>query len=163
MPEKYKPSEEEIQKAENTMKKLGLEKRSKAEQDAFEAGRSDLLEMTNEEREQEKLIFAIDQFVKKFGLSDKIRNLFIEKHIECVTSGNFDYSTLKINSREVKESDVLECIEKIQEIGILDVEAAGMILTIELAMKFFEKFPNATIRGARFALVDGSYNVKIFF
>lgn len=59
MLEKYKPSQEEIEKAENTMKELGLEERSKETQDAFEVGqeraKNDLLKLPKEELLEEKV------------------------------------------------------------------------------------------------------------
>ena len=62
MPEKYKPSEKEIQKAENTMKKLGIEERGRADQDAFEAGHQKGREELMAEMEQK---FTADKELSK--------------------------------------------------------------------------------------------------
>ena len=67
MSEKYKPSEEEIKKAENIMKELGLEERSKVEQDAFEAGIS-----STKQKERDNVELLVE---KKFKRSKNI--LFI--------------------------------------------------------------------------------------
>ena len=140
MSEKYKPSEDEIKKAENTMKKLGLEQRGKEEQVAFDAGRHSVLEISVNKFEKEKHRQNMEKLADKIGLSDEVKKLFIEDKVGYNHRKGIFYP-----SKELTEEQILELIDKLPSITILDA-CGPKVMTEEIIVKFFERFPDSGIQ-----------------
>ena len=140
MSEKYKPSQEEIEKVENTMNKLGLEERSKEEQGAFEAGRHSVLEISVNKFEKEKHRQNMEKLADKIGLSDEVKKIFIEDKV-----GYNRKKGIFFPDKELTEEQIIELIDKLPSITILDA-CGPKAMTEEIIVKFFERFPDSGIQ-----------------
>ena len=140
MSEKYKPSEEEIKKAENIMKELGLEQRGKEEQVAFDAGRHSVLEISVNKFEKEKHRQNMEKLADKIGLSDEVKKLFIEDKV-----GYNRKKGIFFPDKELTEEQIIELIDKLPSITILDA-CGPKVMTEEIIVKFFERFPDSGIQ-----------------
>lgn len=111
MSEKYKPSEEEVKKAEEIMEAEGLEERSQAEQDAFEAGESKK-EIEKSQEVFNKMTILSEQVVKVIS---RLRELgvFGENYASSNTVGS-DMEQYLSYSAEKRNEIVVE-MKKLQK------------------------------------------------
>ena len=123
MEKEPKPFSED--KAQEIMKAEGLEDRSQEAQDAFDGGQDKILKMSEEEIKWRK---EREEFANKFGLTEELRELYIERKI--IYQRLFDRESF-FPQEGVTEEQILKFIEKASEkgieVGLYDVCGAKII------------------------------------
>ena len=124
MPEKYKPTSEEIAEAENTMKNFGLDERSKEVQEAFGMGEKRkeheiLSEMTEADLHFKRKMIKL---VNTFSLSREIEDLLMSNKPGIEVYNN---KIVEIQSRGITGEQLLKILDA------LPASAFGEFLTID--------------------------------
>ena len=137
MEKEPKPFSED--KAQEIMKAEGLEERSQEVQDAFDGGQDKILKMSEEEIKWRK---EREEFANKFGLTEELRELYIERKI--IYQRLFDRESF-FPQEGVTEEQILKFIEKASEkgieVGLYDV-CGAKIISEKIIQLLIDKYPD---------------------